>query len=382
MTVDASTYVSSAVNLVPDTEEADLRDSVRALLVAQGDIEDVRTLAASTPGFSAKVWSELTESMALTSMSVPESVGGLGFSTNYLSTALEECGRALRPEPVLLTASVGVPALVHGSASGDAAAAALLEEALAGTSVITSSPLTPRTDTVVATSDGGAWSLTGTVTAVPHASAADVFIVTADMGSQGRGLFAVRTADSVTATARESIDPTRPLASLGFDEAPAVALADSESAIADVRTRAIIGLAAESVGIADLLLELTLDYTQSRKQFDRTIASFQAIKHRLADMLLDVERARSAARYAAAHLDHDPETAALAAATAGAVACDAAHRVATEAIQLHGGIGFTWEHPAHSYYRRILTNETLFGDATAHRREIARLIGVSHATAS
>ena len=137
-----------------------------------------------------------------------------------------------------------------------------------------------------------------------------------------------------------------------------------------------LALACENTGIADALLQMTLEHVKTRHQFGRPIGSFQAIKHRLADMLVELERARSAARYAAAVHDEDPDEARLAIAVAGAVCSDAAVHAAHEAVQLHGGVGFTWEHSAHSYFRRVLGNEALQGDSRTHRARIADLLAV------
>lgn len=364
-------------NLIAGEEETDLRAALRSMLTAAGDIEDIRATTATEPGYSTDLWRELTESMAVTSMAVPESEGGLGYGLSLLTAVLEECGRALRPEPVLATAAIGVPALAAGTGER---AIALRDRALAGELVIAASALTPEADRITATpgEDNDTWRLTGTSGHIAAGAAADVFVVTAQT-PQGRRLFAVPAA-GVTVTAYESIDPTRPIAGIDCHDAEAIALtepADTEAVLTDLHNRALIALAAEQVGICDRLLEMTREYTMSRKQFGRQIASYQAIKHRIADLLLDLERARSATRYAAAHYDADPATASLAAAIAAAVAADAAQHLATDTIQLHGGIGFTWEHPAHNYYRRVLADETLYGNATAHRRRVAELLGLT-----
>lgn len=367
------------VNLIAGEEETDLRAALRSMLTAAGDIEDIRRTTATEPGYSTDLWRELTESMAVTSMAVPESEGGLGYGLGLLTAVLEECGRALRPEPVLTTAAIGVPALAAGT--GDRATA-LRDRALAGELLVAASALTAEADRLTATpgENPDTWQVTGTSGHIAAGATAEVFVVTAQTPT-GRRLFAVPAA-GVTVTAHESIDPTRPIAGIDCHDAEAIALTepadtDTDTVITDLHNRALIALAAEQVGICDRLLEMTREYTMSRKQFGRQIASYQAIKHRIADLLLDLERARSATRYAAAHYDTDPTTASLAAAIAAAVATDAAQHLATDTIQLHGGIGFTWEHPAHNYYRRVLTDETLYGNATAHRRRIAELLGLT-----
>jgi acyl-CoA dehydrogenase len=154
-------------------------------------------------------------------------------------------------------------------------------------------------------------------------------------------------------------------------------VADTASALDDLTARATIGLASEHTGIADRMLEMTVEYVTTRQQFGRPVGSFQAVKHRLADLLLSLERARSASRFAAALHDSSPDRAALAVAIAGAVCTEVASESVAEAVQLHGGVGFTWEHQAHTYFRRATGDEALLGDAVYHRRRIADLIGLN-----
>jgi alkylation response protein AidB-like acyl-CoA dehydrogenase len=180
-------------------------------------------------------------------------------------------------------------------------------------------------------------------------------------------------------TGLEVLDLTRPQARIELDAAPAHLLAgrsDAAPVLAELATLGTVALAAEHVGMIEAMLEMTRTYVGQRHQFGRPLGSFQAIKHRLADMLVDLERARSAARYAAAVFDEDPVSVDLPAAVAGAICTDAVIRVAHETVQLHGGIGFTWEHPAHYYVRRALSDEAMFGAARAHRALIAELLGV------
>lgn len=365
--------VDSSVPVLPSEEEEDLRAAMRDLL-GTGDIDEVRRVAATALGHSPAMWSALTGSMSVTTMAVPEPVG-LGYGLAQLCTVIEECGRALRPEPVVMSAAIGVRGLLFGRGEE---LPALLDGALDGSRIVTTTSLTPESDDLTAESDGGRWLVTGRAPAVTSGAAADIVLVTAETGT-GRMLFAVPTDDHVERTSLDSLDPTRSITALRFDDASAIALTDPDEtprAVATLRDRAVTALAAENVGIAGALVDMTLDHTKTRKQFGRQIASYQAIKHRLADMYVDLERARSAARYAAALHDIDPARAGLAAAVAGAVCGDVVVRASTEAIQLHGGIGFTWEHAAHNYYRRALTNETLFGDTAAHRRRIAQILAL------
>ncbi|ORJ92574.1 acyl-CoA dehydrogenase [Prescottella equi] len=381
--------VDNSVHLLPSEEENDLRAAVRTVLESAGDVDAVRQTSSTDIGYSPELWRQMTDSMSVTTMTIPEASGGLGFGLQYLCTVIEECGRALRPEPVLSSAAIGLQALLL---SRGAEAEELRVGALSGRMIIAPTSLTTDADKLTATETPSGWTIDGTARVVGPPNA-DIVVATADTNGR-RSLFAVPPSQGVSVRPLHSIDPTRAQADVHCVSAAAILLSPPGTADEEIRrlwTRGVITLAAENVGIAEHLFEMTREYTRSRKQFGRTIASFQAIKHRLADMFLDVERARSAARYAAALFDSatqrpesdasDLEQLELAAAVAGAVCGDAAIRVATEAIQLHGGIGFTWEHPAHSYYRRVLTNETLFGTPTQHRQRIASLATSTHAAA-
>jgi acyl-CoA dehydrogenase len=222
--------------------------------------------------------------------------------------------------------------------------------------------------------------VTGVVGPVLIGAAADLLVVAAD-GPAGESVILVDLRDeaSVTRRPRETLDLTRRQATLELAGAPAYLLAGPDRAAALLAELAVftrVALAAEHVGMIDAMLELTSTYLRQREQFDRPLASFQAIKHRLADVLVDLERARSAARYAAAVLDDDVSAAELPSTVAAAVATDVVIRVAHETVQLHGGIGFTWEHPAHYYLRRALADEAVFGSARAHRADLAALLGI------
>ena len=368
--VDSLYTVDSSISLIATTEEDDLRDAVRSLL-AGTEIEDIRRLAETPAGFSDDTWRALCTDLAVTAMSVPESDGGLGYSYSILCTVLEECGRALRPEPVLTSAAIGVHALRLGSGPS---LKALTERAISGDAVIAVADI-DSVPSITATPSGDSWLLTGR-TVIVGSTRADAVVVVAST-TDGPGLFAVDSSSWTSREALESIDPTRPTTAVTVTDSAAELVTDpaaTAAALPELRDRILIGAAAENVGIAAQMLEDTIAYTTTRRQFDRQIASFQSIKHRLADMLLAVERARSATRYAEALFDDSPDRASLAAAIAAAVSIDSAIEVTTEAIQLHGGIGFTWEHKGHNYYRRALSNEATFGASASHRQRVAALV--------
>ncbi|KQU44216.1 acyl-CoA dehydrogenase [Rhodococcus sp. Leaf278] len=358
--------------LTPGSEQAEIREAIRGVLAKYSTIEQVRASADSAPGYSVELWKRLVDDMSVTAMAVPEESGGLGFGMVELGIVLEECGRALAVEPVYQHAAVGVRAMIEAGNSD------LLDDVLAAGTIAAVSALSAESDDVDADRTDDGWVLSGRVRYVVGGGAADVLVVSARC-SDGVALFGVPAKSSSALHDRRVVDSTRRQADISFDRAPATLLVPADragDAIARIQDVATLALACENTGIADALLQMTLEHVKTRQQFGRPIGSFQAIKHRLADMLIELERARSAARYAAAVHDEDPDEARLAIAVAGAVCSDAAVHAAHEAVQLHGGVGFTWEHSAHSYFRRVLGNEALQGDSRAHRARIADLLAV------
>lgn len=365
---------SEPPGLVPGPDQADLRAALRAVLARHEKTGD--------GAFGSPLWRALVDDMSVTTLSVPDHRGGLGYGLTDAAVVLEECGRALVSEPVLMGAVVGVQALL---AAPEGAADPLLADAMNGDSLVvvhlparsTGSTSSPSGD-VTAEFDGTGWVLRGTARDVVHGAEANVVIVAAQT-AEGRRLFAVPVQGAVR-TARRVVDPTRPRADVHLDSATSVPItdvADTDSVLADLAARATIGRASEHTGIADRMLEMTIEYVRTRHQFGRPVGSFQAVKHRLADLLLSLERARSASRHAAALYDSDPDHAAVAVAVAGAVCTEVVTESVAEAVQLHGGVGFTWEHPAHRYFRRAMGDEALFGDPEHHRRDLARLVGLN-----
>lgn len=365
---------SEPAALNPGPEQLELRDAIRALLGKHGGVEQARSASHTAEGYSPELWQQLLENMSITSLAAPEDRGGLGYGMVELGIILEECGRSLVCEPVHSSAVLGVQAVLAATYPVDE----LLVDVLEGSTVASVSSLTAADDRLSGIESESGWLLSGEVSAVVGGAAADVVIVSADTAA-GRQIFAIRADGQVHWREREVVDPTRRQADLTVTDVPAIALVDAADSarictrLHDLRTLAI---AFENTGIVDALLEMTVEYVKTRQQFGRAIGSFQAVKHRLADVLVLLERARSASRYAAAVYDKDPDAARLAIAVAGAVCTDAAVDAAAEAVQLHGGVGFTWEHPAHSYFRRALGNEAVQGDSRTHRAHIAELIGI------
>lgn len=363
--------------LAPVPEHEDLREVMRDLLRTHASHEQVRRSADSELGYSAELWKLLNGDMSVSSLAVPEDRGGLGYGLSVLGVVLEECGRALVPEPVYSSAVLGVHAVL--SASTGSVPDELVERLLSGdrTATVALGPGAEGDGT--ASLSGTGWRVSGGFGRVPHADSADLLIAPASAGS-GPGLFLVDLrGGGVTLSDLEVLDLTRRQARIALDSTPAYLLAgpdDVDCVVSKLATLRTVAVASEHVGMIDAMLEMTRAYATQRHQFGRPLGSFQVIKHRLADMLVDLERTRSAARYAAAVFDTDPASAMLPAAVAGATCTDAVIRVALDTVQLHGGIGFTWEHPAHFYLRRALGNEAFSGAASMHRAEIARLVGV------
>jgi acyl-CoA dehydrogenase len=363
--------------MAPVAEHEDLRKVMRDMLQTHAPHDEVRRSTETELGYSTERWTLLNEEMNVSAMAVPETRGGLGFGLGVLSVILEEAGRALLPEPLLSSAVLGAHAVASHAAGS--VPENLVAGVLDGTLVATVAVGASAQAVVAATAVDGGWLVSGVVGRALHAVASDLLVVPAATDSGHALVLLDLRGPGVTRTGLEVLDLTRRQAAVELDSVPAYVLAgpdDFDEAVSTLTTLATVALASEHVGMIDALLELTRTYAEQREQFGRSLASFQVIKHRLADMLVDLERARSAARYAAAAFDEDPAAALLPAAVAGATCTDAVIRVALDAVQLHGGVGFTWEHAAHYYVRRALGDEAAYGAARVHRADIARLIGV------
>jgi alkylation response protein AidB-like acyl-CoA dehydrogenase len=364
-----------------DTEE--LRRSVRRFLAERSPETEVRRLMETTEGFDPVVWRLMAERLDLQGLAIPERYGGAGSSYVELVTVLEEMGRALLCAPYFSTVALAVNLLL---ASDDEEAQRAHLPGIAAGRTIATVALAERSgrwaeDGIAMRADraGAGWRLSGEKHYVLDGHVADLVLVVARTPA-GLSVFAVRPEDGgVTATPVATLDQTRKLARLSFDRTPAT-LVGAEGrggpAVARMLDLATIALAAEQAGGAEMVLQMAVEYAKTRVQFGRPIGSFQAIKHRCADLLLEVESATSAARYAgwaaAAGSDEVPAAASLA-----KLSCsEAFFHAAAENIQIHGGIGFTWEHPAHLYFKRAKSGELLFGDARHHREQLARRIGI------
>jgi alkylation response protein AidB-like acyl-CoA dehydrogenase len=356
-------------------EQAQLRAAVRKFCAENFDERSVRTLMESDPPFDAKVWTRLGAELGVLGLSVPEADGGVGGSLVDQAIAVEELGASLACGPLFGTVYLAIPALVAASA-GDARDG-LLADLVEGsrTAAFTVPDRAGSLDEVTVTAEGDA--LTGTVERAVDAGAADVLLVAAN-GSGGVALYAVdASAPGVARSPLATLDLTRPQATVELTGAPGVLVAGPGEADRVVEHALQVGsalLAVEQVGAGQHLLDLTVEYAKTRLQFGRPIGSFQAIKHKLADLLVDLEHARSTAYHAVWALTDGSDDPALAVSIAQATASAALTRIAADTVQVHGGIGFTWEHQAHLYFKRATTDAALLGSAEEHRSRVAELV--------
>ncbi len=364
-------------------EQEELRKAVRRFLDDKSPSGEVRRLMETTEGYDPAVWSQMAQQLGLQALTIPEEYGGAGFGYVELVVVLEEMGRALLCAPYFSSVALAANALLS---SGDEAAKAEYLPGIASGETIATLAFTEENGrwdadgiAMQATGSADGWTLDGTKSYVLDGHTADLVLVAARSGD-GLSLFAVAgDAEGLTRTPLATMDQTRKQARLEFSGTPA-RLVGAEGGGAPVLSKtldlAAVALAAEQVGGAQRVLDMSVEYAKNRIQFGRPIGSFQAIKHKCADMLLEVESAKSAAYYAgwAAAEDNDelPVTACL----AKAYCSEAYFHAAAENIQIHGGIGFTWEHDAHLYFKRAKSSEIILGDPAYHRELLAQRIGL------
>ncbi|MCW5744589.1 MAG: acyl-CoA/acyl-ACP dehydrogenase [Alphaproteobacteria bacterium] len=361
------------------SEQEEFRTMLRRLLDARSPATEVRRLMATDSGWERAGWQKLNRELGLTAIHVPEAYGGQGFGFSELGIVLEEMGRSLLCAPFFSTAALATNAILN--AGTDDQKKALLPPIAAGdiTATLAFSEDDGRNDaagvTMVATPSGSGHRLTGVKSFVLDGHTADLIVVLArspgSSGESGLSFYTVAgNAQGLQRRRLKTMDETRKLARLQFDGVEAQLLGEAGAAAAPfARTmqQAAILLANELVGCAEKLRESSLDYAKMRMQFGRSIASFQATKHKAADMLVDVELAKSAAYYAAAALDDGDDDLPAIASLAKACAAEAGLQTAIHAVQLHGGIGFTWDNDTHLWFKRAKSSEVLLGDANYHR---------------
>ena len=359
-------------------DQEELRRFVRQFLEEKSPESAVRELMESEAGYDEAVWRQMAEQMGLQGIAIEERHGGGGFTYRELVLVLEEMGRALLCAPYFSTVVLAAGALTR---SGDEAACEELLPAIAAGDCIATLAFEEDGGATgaVAIADGEGWRLRGEKSYVLDGHSADVVLVAA-RSPKGLGLF--RCSGDARGLEREplpTLDLTRKQARLTFDGTPAVAVGGpgNGAAVLDgVLQLAAVALAAEQVGGAQRCLDMAVAYAKERMQFGRPIGSFQAIKHRCADLLLDTETARSAAYYGAWCAATGDDDLPVAAAMAKAHCSDTYFRAAAENIQIHAGIGFTWEHPAHLYFKRAKSSQLMFGDPAHHRERLANLVEI------
>jgi alkylation response protein AidB-like acyl-CoA dehydrogenase len=371
------------MNFAFSEEQEELRKTVRAFLDAKSAEGAVREQMETSNGYDAAVWSQMGEQMGLQGLHIPEEYGGSGYGYVELGVVLEEMGRALLCAPYFATVVLAANALLH---SGDEAVKKeYLPGIAAGTTIATLATAEPSGKwdeagiQMAATGSGSDWKLSGTKSFVIDGNTASLIIVAART-AKGVSLFAVNgDAAGLTRTALSTMDQTRKQSKLEFNNTPARLIGAEGSGgkvLSTVFDLVAVGLAAEQVGGAQKVLEMAVEYAKVRVQFGRPIGSFQAIKHKCADMLLEVESAKSAAYYGMWCASEMNEELASVASLAKAYCSEAYFHATAENIQIHGGIGFTWEHPAHLYFKRAKSSELMFGDPTYHRELLAQRIGI------
>jgi alkylation response protein AidB-like acyl-CoA dehydrogenase len=366
-------------------EQQELRESVHRFLAERSPLSRVRELMETADGTDPDVWRQASAQLGLPGIAIPVEYGGAGFSFAEQAIVLEELGAALFTGPYLASAVLAATALL---ASDDEEAKKDLLPGLAAGETVATLAFTEddgswQSDSIrlaAATTADHGWRLVGHKSFVLDGHAADLILAVAATGPASLSLFAVNgTAPGLTRRALPTLDQTRKLARLEFSEVPARLVGERGAARAvldhtlDV---AAVALAAEQLGGAQRALDMAVEYAKVRQQFDRPIGSFQAIKHRCADLLVEVESLRSAVGYAAAAVAAGSTEVPVLASMLGAYASEVYSHVAGENIQIHGGIGFTWEHDAHLYLKRAKASELFLGDASYHRARLATRIGL------
>jgi alkylation response protein AidB-like acyl-CoA dehydrogenase len=360
-------------------EPADeLRESIRAFAQASSPEAEVRRLMATESGYDPAVWTRMAGELELPGMTIPERFGGSGFAIDAQAVVFEELGRVLMCTPYLSTVLAAEALLASGD---DGACAEYLPQIASGRKRAALALLEGHgrldrggIETRATPLPGGRARLDGRKKFVVDGHSADLLVVFA-RGDEGLAVFVVDAqADGLTRRPVATLDLTRKQAHVDLDGVDARPVGAAEAALDRVVTIAAVALAAESLGCASACVEMATDYAKVRYQYGRPIGSFQAVKHLCAEMLRFTEQSRAAAYEAALTAASGAPDAALAASTAKAYCGEMGGWVAAQNIQVHGGIGFTWEHPAHLYYRRAKSNEQLFGGPAYHRERVLRLL--------
>ncbi|MDE3082048.1 MAG: acyl-CoA/acyl-ACP dehydrogenase [Acidobacteriota bacterium] len=364
-------------------EQEELRKMVRRFLDEKSPETEVRRLMATDEGYDPAVWAQMANELALQGLGIPEEYGGQGYGPVELYVVFEEMGASLLCAPYFSSVALAANAILQvgsdadkatylpGIASGEVIATLALTDDAGGWD------LSATSATATATADG--WRVSGVRNYVTDGSLASLILVPA-MTDSGLSLFAVAgDAPGLTKEALPTMDQTRKQSRLELAAVPGALVGVEGGALSGLVTTtqiAAAALAAEQVGGAQRVLNNAVEYAKTRIQFGRPIGSFQAIKHKCADMLLDVESAKSAAYYAAWAAQEVNDELPVAASLAKSFCSEAYFHCAAENIQIHGGIGFTWEHHAHLYFKRAKSSELFLGDPAYHRELLAQRLGI------
>ena len=354
-------------------EQQAIKSTAHDFLASRFKSERIREIAASDDGFDAAGWAEMAD-LGWAGLALPEEWGGQGLGIVELAVLFEELGYALAPSPLFSNTIAGLALTLCGSDDQrERYLRPLAEGERRGTPALwdAGSPATIGNFTMEARVDGDGIVLDGAKTLVLDAAGADFFLVST---SDGRRHIVESDADGVSIDAEPSIDLTRRFSTVNFGGvrvAAADSLPGTEADYMPVFLRICVALASESTGIAQRTMEMAVEYAKDRQQFGRPIGAYQAVSHRCAQMLLETENARSLVYGAAWAADAEPESLPTAASMAKAYASDAGWRVPNASIQVHGGIGFTWEHDLHFFLKRGRANAAIFGDAKWHRERVA-----------
>lgn len=361
------------------SETEELRLAVREFLGVASPTSRVRELMFAEQGYDEAVWRQMAGELGLHGIAVPEEYGGAGATITELGVVFEEMGAALLCAPFFSTVALATQAIL---CSGDTAAMIDYLPGFVDGSATATLILNGRLDawhaqavTLTARADGAGYRIRGDAGLVLDGHTADIVLAAANT-STGTSLFAISAeADGLIREPLATLDRTRKVACLRFDDVPARLIGtdgDAAAGLARTSDLAIVALAAEQVGAAQRCLDMAVGYAKERIQFGRAIGSFQAVKHRCADMLVLVEGARSAAVHAAETADGGDLS--LAASVAKMACSETFLQVALDNMRIHGGIGFTWEHDAHLYVRRAKAGELMFGSPDHHAQRMADLV--------
>ena len=361
--------MTSFPSLLHSEDEQELRGSVRRLLADRAAWSSVLARVESDEPHDLETWRRLAAETGVAGLAVPEELGGAGASWREVAVVAEELGRSVAPVPFLGSAVLATAALLAAGETELLGQLAAGERTAALAVPLSTWPGSGFPSSVV---EQGS-ELTGRVTSVADAAAADVLLVPA-VGEQGPSLWAL---DAFEPVPRTSLDMTRPLADLDLVGAPGRLVAEGEQAEQALAGALLTGagiLASEQLGLAEQCLETTVAHLKERYQFGRPIGSYQGLKHRVASLWVEVTRARAVARYAAGCLATGDADTEVAVAVAASLCSDVAVQAAEECVQMHGGLGFTWEHPAHLWLKRAKSSQIALGTPDRHRARLAGLV--------